>query len=42
MIELTPAQFAQWREIARRTSYKVFAEKVNGGAALIDKALSVE
>jgi TRAP-type C4-dicarboxylate transport system substrate-binding protein len=42
VVELTPAQFAKWRAIAKDTSYKVFAEKVPGGAALIEKALAVQ
>lgn len=40
--ELTPAQFAKWREIAQQTSYKVFSENVKGGDALIKKALAVQ
>ncbi|MCD6074575.1 MAG: transporter substrate-binding protein, partial [Rhodospirillales bacterium] len=40
--ELTPAQFAKWREIAQETSYKVFAQNVKGGDALIKKALAVQ
>jgi TRAP-type C4-dicarboxylate transport system substrate-binding protein len=40
--ELSQAQFAAWREVAKKTSYKVFAEKVKGGEALIEKALSVK
>ncbi len=31
-----------WRDIAGRTSYKTFADKVPGGKALIDRALAVE
>lgn len=42
VVELTPAQFTKWREIAKGTSYKVFAESVKGGDALIQKALSVQ
>ncbi len=40
--ELSQAQFEAWREVAKKTSYKVFAEKVKGGDALIEKALSVK
>lgn len=40
--ELTQAQFDKWREVAKQTSYKVFAEKVPGGDALIQKALAVQ
>jgi TRAP-type C4-dicarboxylate transport system substrate-binding protein len=40
--ELSPQQFEAWREVAKKTSYKVFGEKVKGGDALIEKALSVK
>ena len=39
---LTPEQFAKWREIAQATSYKIFAENVKGGDALLKKALAVQ
>lgn len=42
VVELTDAQFEAWREIAKKTSYKVFADKVKGGDKLIEKALSVK
>ena len=42
VVKMSPAQAAEWREIADQTSYKNFAEKVPGGEALIKKALSVE
>lgn len=42
VIELTPDEFNAWREIAKKTSYKTFAGKVEGGDALIEKALAVE
>lgn len=42
VVKMSPAQAAKWRAIADRTSYKNFAEKVPGGAALIQKALAVE
>ena len=42
VVELTDAQFEAWREVARKTSYKVFAEKVKDGDKLIEKALSVK
>ena len=42
VVELTDAQFEAWREVARKTSYKIFAEKVKGGDKLIEKALSVK
>jgi TRAP-type C4-dicarboxylate transport system substrate-binding protein len=40
--ELSQAQFEAWRDVAKKTSYKVFSEKVKGGDALIEKALSVK
>jgi TRAP-type C4-dicarboxylate transport system substrate-binding protein len=40
--EFTAPQFAKWREIAKVTSYKVFAEKIAGGDKLIEKALAVQ
>jgi TRAP-type C4-dicarboxylate transport system substrate-binding protein len=39
---MTPEEFNQWREIAKGSSYKNFAENVPGGQALIDMALAVE
>ena len=39
---LKPEQFAKWREIAQATSYKIYAESVKGGDALIKKALAVQ
>ena len=42
VITLTEAEFNAWRDVAQRTSYKAFADKVPGGQALIEKALSVQ
>lgn len=39
---MTDAEFAQWRELAKTSSYKAFAEQVKGGEALLDKAFAVE
>lgn len=39
---MTPDQAKLWRDVASRTSYKTFGEKVPGGKALIDKALAVQ
>ena len=39
---MSPAQVALWREIAARTSYKVFAEQVPGGKELLEMAQSVK
>ena len=42
VITLTDEEYAAWRDEAQKTSYKIFAENVEGGAELIEKALSVE
>lgn len=42
VVTLTDAEAQAWREVAQKTSYKVFAEKVPGGKELIEKALSVK
>ena len=42
VVTLTPEDFAAWRAVAQKTSYKTFAEKVPGGKELIEKALSVQ
>ncbi|MET0067168.1 MAG: TRAP transporter substrate-binding protein DctP [Candidatus Thiodiazotropha sp.] len=42
VVEMTAEQAAKWREIADVSSYKDFADNVEGGRALLDMALSVE
>lgn len=42
VVTMTAEQAAMWRAIADKTSYKDFAEKVNGGRDLLDLALSVK
>jgi TRAP-type transport system periplasmic protein len=42
VVELSDAEAAAWREVAQKTSYKNFAEKVPGGKELIEKALAVK
>lgn len=42
VITLSDAEAAAWREVAKRTSYKEFSDKVPGGKELIEKALSVK
>lgn len=42
VVTLTDAEAQAWREVAQKTSYKVFAEKVPGGKELIEKALSAK
>ena len=39
---MTAEEFAQWREIAKTSSYKTFVEQTPNGQALLDMALSVE
>ena len=39
---LTDAQYNQWIEIARKSSYAEFAKDVPDGKKLIDEALSVK
>jgi TRAP-type C4-dicarboxylate transport system substrate-binding protein len=40
--QMTEADFKAWIELAKKTSYKKFAEKVKGGDKLIAKALAVK
>ena len=42
VVRLNPGQLAAWRAVASETSYKLFAEEVEGGQRLIDEALAVE
>jgi TRAP-type C4-dicarboxylate transport system substrate-binding protein len=42
VVTLTDAEADAWRNVAKKTSYKLFAEKVPGGKELIEKALSVK
>jgi TRAP-type transport system periplasmic protein len=42
VVEMSPEDYEAWLAIAKETSYAVFAEEVEGGQALIDKALAVE
>jgi TRAP-type transport system periplasmic protein len=42
VVTLSDAEAQAWRDVAQRTSYKSFAEKVPGGKELIEKALSVK
>ena len=39
---MTQEEFDAWRAVAQQTSYKNFTDEVDGGQALLDKALSVE
>jgi hypothetical protein len=39
---MSPEQTDAWRDSARQTSYRVFAEEVPGGRELIESALAVE
>lgn len=40
--EMTPAEFNEWREIAKQTSYKKFVEDYPEGQRFLDLALAVE
>lgn len=42
VVTMNAEQAAAWKAIAKKTSYKIFAEKVPGGSELIEKALAVE
>lgn len=42
VVSMNAEQFQAWRKIADQTSYKNFREKVDGGAELLEMALSVE
>jgi TRAP-type C4-dicarboxylate transport system substrate-binding protein len=39
---MSQEQFNQWLDLAKGSSYKIFAEEVPGGDQLIEKALAVE
>lgn len=42
IVEMSSDDYNAWLEIAKQTAYKSFSEEVEGGAALIEKALAVE
>lgn len=42
VISLTPAEFQQWIDVAKKSSYAQFAKNVKGGQKLIDEALAVK
>ena len=42
VVHLTAEQAARWRALAEQSSYRVFAEEVAGGQALIESALAVD
>jgi TRAP-type transport system periplasmic protein len=42
VVQMSAEDAEAWRTIAQETSYKIFAEEVPGGDALIQKALAVE
>ncbi len=42
VVYMSSEQAEAWKQIAMTTSYRVFAEEVPGGTALIEKALAVE
>lgn len=42
VVSMSAAQHKEWVELAKGSSYKIFAEQVPGGKELIEKALAVE
>jgi len=42
VVNMTPEDYQAWLDIAKKSSYKTFAENVPNGQALIDAALAVE
>jgi len=42
VVDMDEATFNRWREIAKKSSYKDFAEKAPNGQALLDMALAVK
>ena len=42
VITMTPAEFQQWIDVAKKSSYAEFAKQVPGGQKLIDEALAVK
>ena len=42
VVSMNKAQADKWRDVAAKTSYKTFSEKVPGGKELIEKALAVK
>lgn len=41
VVTMTEAQASKWRDVANKSSYKTFSEKVPNGKAIIEKALQV-
>ena len=41
VVEMSKEDYDAWLAVAKESSYKNFAEKVEGGEGLIDKALAV-
>ena len=42
VVSMTSENYDAWLKIAQETSYKTFADEVEGGKDLIDQALAVE
>jgi len=42
VVTMTEKEYNEWLDIAKKTSYKIFSEKVKGGDALLNKALAVK
>ena len=42
IVQMSPADFDAWREVAKASSYKKFVDETEGGQKLLDMALAVE
>jgi TRAP-type C4-dicarboxylate transport system substrate-binding protein len=42
IVQMSPADFDAWREVAKTSSYKKFVDETEGGQKLLDMALAVE
>ncbi|MBT8428781.1 MAG: ABC transporter substrate-binding protein, partial [Gammaproteobacteria bacterium] len=42
IVQMSPADFDAWREVAKGSSYKKFVDETEGGQKLLDMALAVE
>jgi len=42
IVQMSPADFDAWREVAKGSSYKKFVDETEGGQQLLDMALAVE
>jgi hypothetical protein len=42
LVSMSKADYGGWMEVAKKSSYKNFADKVKGGEELLQKALAVQ